>query len=50
MRKTDPSDISQAQCAVIRALLERARKTPVLPRIDLYEVFCAVLYLLRSGC
>ncbi len=31
-------------------MLESARKKTNLRRIDLYEVFCAVLYLLKSGC
>ena len=49
-RKPYPSDISREQFERIRPLLESARK-PTKPRtVDLYEVFCAVLYLLKSGC
>ena len=50
MRKSYPSDISREQFEVIRPLLESARKRTSPRRVDLYEVFCAVLYLLRSGC
>ena len=31
-------------------MLERARKKTKPRMVDLYEVFCAVLYLLKSGC
>ena len=31
-------------------MLESARKKTAPRRVDLYEVFCAVLYLLRTGC
>jgi transposase len=48
-RRTYPSDISRAQFALIKPLLENARKKTRPREIDLYEVFCAVLYLLRSG-
>lgn len=50
MRAPYPSDISRAQFEVIRPLLESARKRTAPRRVDLYEVFCAVLYLLKSGC
>src|SRR3982751_5494548 len=50
MRKKYPSDISQMQFEKIRPLLEAARKKTRPRAIDLYEVFCAVLYVLRSGC
>ena len=50
MRKTYPSDISREQFEVIKPLLESARRKTSPRRVDLYEVFCAVLYLLRSGC
>ena len=50
MRKSYPSDISREQFALIKPLLESARKITCPRRVDLYEVFCAVLYLLRSGC
>ena len=50
MRKSYPSDISREQFEVIRPLLESARKKTCPRRVELYEVFCAVLCLLRSGC
>jgi hypothetical protein len=50
MRKEYPSDISRDQFEQIRPLLEGVRK-PTKPRtVDLYDVFCGVLYLLKSGC
>jgi len=51
MRKTRyPSDISREQFEQIQPLLERARKKTKPRAVDMYEVFCAVLYLLKSGC
>ena len=48
--KSYPSDIRRKQFEKIRPLLEQARRKTKLRTIDLYEVFCAVLYLLRTGC
>ncbi|TWI45213.1 putative transposase of IS4/5 family DUF4096 [Pseudomonas duriflava] len=48
--KTYPSDISRERFDRIRPLLEQARKHTKPRRVDLYEVWCAVLYLLRTGC
>jgi transposase len=45
-----PSDITREQFERIRPLLESARTTTRPRKVDLYEVFCAVLYLLRTGC
>jgi len=42
MRKAYPSDISREQFAVIKPLLESARKKMASRKMDLYEVFCAV--------
>jgi transposase len=50
MRKKYPSDVSRKQFEQIRPLLESARKRTRPREVDLYEVFCAVLYLLKSGC
>lgn len=50
MRAKYPSDIRHEQFEPIRALLESARKSTRPRSVDLYEVFCAVLYLLRTGC
>jgi transposase len=49
-RKPYPSDITRQQFERIRLLLESARTTTRPREIDLYKVFCAVLYLLKSGC
>ena len=50
MRKIYPSDVSRAQFELIRDLLESARKRMRPRQVDLYDVFCGVLYLLKSGC
>lgn len=48
--KRYPSDISREQFEPVRPLLEQARRKTKPRTVDLYEVFCAVLYLLRTGC
>lgn len=48
--KKYPSDISREQFVVILPMLESVRRKTKPRTVDLYEVFCAVLYLLRSGC
>ena len=48
--KKYPSDISREQFEQIKSLLEQGRRKTKPRTIDLYEVFCAVLYLLRTGC
>jgi hypothetical protein len=50
MRKVYPSDINREQFEQIRPLLEGVRKQTKPRTVDLYEVFCGVLYLLKSGC
>lgn len=50
MRKPYPSDISREQFAIILPTLETARKKTKPRDVDLYEVFCGILYLLKSGC
>ena len=50
MRAEYPSDISREQFARIQPLLEGARKKTKPRKIDLYDVFCAILYTLRTGC
>ena len=45
------SEITREQFELIRPMmLETAKKRPKPRVIDLYEVFCAVLYLLKTGC
>lgn len=50
MRKIYPSDISREQFEVIRGMLEHSRKKTNRRVVDLYDIFCAILYLLREGC
>ncbi len=50
MSHSYPSDISRVQFAIIAPLLESARKKTKPRTVDLYDVFCGVLYLLKSGC
>lgn len=50
MRKSYPSDVSRTQFAKIKPLLEGARKQTRPRTIDLYDAFCGVLYVLKSGC
>jgi transposase len=49
MRKKYASDISGEKFEEIKPLLQSVRKRTKPTTVDLYEVFCAVLYLLRSG-
>ena len=49
MRKKYQSDIFRKQFEQLRPMLESLRKTTKLRTVGLYEVFCAVLYLLKSG-
>lgn len=50
MRHRYFSVISRDQFEQVRPLLESARKKTAPRKVDLYDVFCAVLYLLRTGC
>jgi transposase len=50
MRKTYPSDITREQFEKIRPMLESIRKKTKPRKIDLYDTFCGVLYILKSGC
>jgi len=50
MRQPYDSDITREQFAIISNYLETI-KTRTRPRkVDLYEIFCAILYLLKSAC
>jgi len=49
-RKVYPSDISREQFERIRGLLESAKHRTTPRKKDLYDVFCAILYLLKNGC
>lgn len=50
MRRGYPSDITREQFKLIEPELRKARKTTRPPKYDLYEIFCAILYLLKEGC
>jgi transposase len=48
-RKHYPSDISVEQFERIRGFLAGSRKRTCPRRVDLYDVFCAILYLLKNA-
>lgn len=50
MHEFYPSDITREQFSEIEPLLLSARKKTAPRKLDLYDVFCAVLYLLKTGC
>lgn len=50
MRKNYPSDITREQFEVIHADLMNATKATHPRKYDLYDIFCAVLYLIKEGC
>lgn len=49
-RKAYPSDITREQFNKIESMLLSARKSTKPSRLELYDVFCGVLYVLKSGC
>ena len=50
MRRSYLSDISRKQFAEIELFLTSARKITAPRKLDLYDVFCAVLYILKTAC
>ena len=44
-----PSDITREQFDIIRGSLEGAKKSTRPSDIDLYSVFCAILYIVKGG-
>ena len=50
MSHSYPSDITRKQFNKIRPELESLRKKTRPRVIDLYDVFCGILYVLKSGC
>ena len=50
MRKSYLSDVSREQFEAIREDLEGAKKKTHPRSYDLYDIFCAILYLLKEGC
>lgn len=49
-RKVYPSDITRKQFEIISPILDSAQKRTKPRKVDQYDVFCALLYLLKSGC
>jgi transposase len=45
-----PSDITREQFKLIRNELEAAKKKTKPRTVDLYDVFRAILYLIKSDC
>ena len=50
MRACYPSDITREQFEIIKHTLETARKATHPREIDIYDIFCAILYRKREGC
>lgn len=50
MRQAYDSDISREQFEQISKDLESVRKVTRPRKVDIYDVFCAILYLLKNGC
>ena len=48
--KKYPSDITREQFEHVRPILEGHKRKTRPREVDLYEIFCAVLYVLKSGC
>jgi transposase len=44
------SDVSREQFEIIREDLEKAKKATRPRKVVLYDIFCAVLYILKTGC
>jgi transposase len=44
------SDITREQYEIIRHSLEKLRKTTCPRKYDLYDIFCAILYIVKEGC
>ena len=50
MTKSYASDEGQKKFEEIWLLLQNVHRRTKPTTVDLYEVFCSVLYLLRTGC
>lgn len=49
MRKSYPSDVTREQFELIRYIFESIRKTTCPRKYDLYDIFCAILYVVKEG-
>jgi len=50
MRKAYPSDITREQYELISEILGEVKRKTKEREVDLYEIFCAILYRLKNGC
>jgi len=50
MREAYDSDITREQFSQTSQDLESVRKVTRPRKVDLYDIFCAILYLLKSAC
>ena len=50
MRKSYPSDISRDQFSLIYSILSAVKVKTKEREVDLYEIFCAILYRMKNGC
>ncbi len=49
MHKNYPSHVTKEQFENIKSILENSKKKTKPRSLDLYEIFCAILYVLKSG-
>lgn len=49
-RQPYPSDISRKQFEVIRPKLENFRRRTKPRKHDLYDIYCGIQYVLKTGC
>ena len=49
MRQAYPSDITRIQFDLVRDIFESARKKTCPRKYDLYDIFCAILYIVKEG-
>jgi hypothetical protein len=45
-----PRDITREQLEVIRPQLDNFKKTTKPRALDVYDVFCAIVYVMKSCC
>jgi transposase len=50
MRQAYQSDITREQFELVRYILESARKITSTRKYDLYDIFCAILYVVKEVC
>lgn len=50
LKKLYSCDITREQYEIIRPIIESVKKNTKPPIVDKYLVFCAILYVLKTGC